>query len=331
MTSPRHILVTGAGGFLGRHLVEQLCRDGHWVVAFDQSLGDRSLGADSPALDGRLLQVQGDVADQALLESIARDQRLDGIVHLAALLTDECARNPAAAISVNCQGTAAVFAAAARTGARRVIFASSMAALGDGPGAGDLQCLAPASVYGATKAFGEHLARALALEDPGLDLLGLRFGWVYGQGRTRGWSELQRMIEGFALEREEVICPTYNGGLSTAMDWTYVDDAVAAIDRCLASPRASVPSYNISGDRRPVEDAVAHLSQRFPRVKVVWQPAVRPPAAWDFQSDRIMAEAGFTARVRLEEGLDRTSDSVRLAHGLPALFAQDLLTRERRS
>jgi nucleoside-diphosphate-sugar epimerase len=128
------------------------------------------------------------------------------------------------------------------------------------------------------------------------------------------------MIEAFALGRDEVPYPDYD----RPNDWTYVDDAVDAIVRCLDSPRPSVPAYNAPGAYRTVQDAVAHLSRRFPDARPVPFPAELPPVAWDFRLDRIAHEAGYRPRVPLEMGLDRAVEAIRRERGLPPIEIDNL-------
>ncbi|MGQ0664612.1 MAG: NAD-dependent epimerase/dehydratase family protein [Pseudomonadota bacterium] len=296
--------MTGGGGFLGSHFARRAAAAGHDVVLFDPA-------AAAPGGEPRIVAVAGDVSDAAAVAAAIRDARTDVVVHLATLLTDASAGDPVAATRVNALGTAVVFAAAPAEGVRRVVFASSMAALGPGdPAEGDRQPLRPGSVYGATKAFAEHLAGALCADHPGLDLLGLRFGWVYGPGRERGWRVVQQMIEDFALERPEIRYPDFPGPI----DWTYADDAAEVLLRALTAPRPRALAYNVVGDKRPVSDAVAHLRRRFPHVRAVPYPAPLPPAAWGFRNDGLEAAIGYLPRTRLEDGLDRLVDWIRRAH-----------------
>ena len=255
----------------------------------------------------------GDIADPAALDAAIAQVQPDAIVHLAALLTPECAASPALGTRVNCVGTATVFELAGRRGVPRVVFGSSVAALDSAPGGpqGDDRPLRPGSVYGATKAYGELLAEALR-QTTGQDLVGLRFGWVYGPGRVRGWNALQEMIEGFAAEQPEVRYPNYSG----AFDWTHVDDAAAAVVAAIEAPRPARTAYNVTGDRRTVGQAVRYLRQRFPAVEAVPMAATLPRSAWGFVSDGFGSATGFNASIRLEDGLERTVQAIRAAHGL---------------
>lgn len=314
-----NVMITGGQGFLGRHLARRLVDFGYRIILFDRSpheteVESRGLGI-TPVSPDLLIPIRGEVDDIDLLKEIIRSYRIEIVVHLATLLTEECARHPVMAARVNCVGTAAVFEASLSLGVRRVIFGSSVAVFGDAPALpkGDDRPYDPPSVYGATKVFGEYLARAMMKDHPDLELIGLRFGWIYGAGRVRGWTDIQKVIEGFALEEKLVPYPDYD----LPNDWTYVSDAVEAIVQCLNSPRSSVVAYNVSGDYRPIQDAVRHLQRCFPYVQAKPYPAVLPRNAWDFQADRIVQEAGYQCRVKLEQGLDLAVDEIRRIHGLP--------------
>jgi UDP-glucose 4-epimerase len=223
-------------------------------------------------------------------------------VHLAALLTDACAADPVAAARVNALGTVALFTAAHAARVERVIHASSNAAVGPDPRQrGDSAPLDPRSVYGVTKAFGEHVARAMG-DAPGAPRhLALRFGWVYGPGRARGWSAPQAAIDRVIAGERAVRYPDYG----EAIDWTWVGDAAQLL---LAALHADLPSFarhNAMGDRRPITDAFMHLARRFPDLVAEPVPTALPPSAWTLVNDGLAARLGHAPATRLEDGIDR--------------------------
>jgi UDP-glucose 4-epimerase len=316
-----NVLITGGAGFLGMHLAQRLVALGNQVVLYDRSFDQLQSASRGPAhalaFSNQVVLVRGDVSDGTAISSAIEQHQIEVVVHLAAILTAACAADPLMATRVNCMGAAAVMTASARWMVRKVIFGSSVAVFSKThPAPGDISPLTPPSVYGATKAFAEHLASALMQANPALDLLGLRFGWVYGPGRTRGWNDMQNMLTAFALEQSQVTYPDY----ATANDWTYVSDAVEAICRCIDAPKASVTAYNVPGDYRRVQDAVKFLELRFPQVRALPVPADLPNVAWDFRLDRIAVEAGYHPQVSLEKGLDLTIQAIREAHSLPKQF-----------
>ena len=313
MKNMKRILITGGAGFLGSHLALRLVTEGYQVILFDLHWATSS-PEDDPELREQAICIAGDILDYALLSEVISRYEVDNIVHLATWLTADCQRDPLGAVEINCLGTTNIFTLAANNLVQRVIFGSSVAVFDDDPAlsTGDSRPYGPSSVYGTTKLFAEQLAGAMRASQPGLDLLGLRFGWIYGPGRVHGWSDMQAVIEGFALERQVVNYPDYK----KANDWTYIDDAVEAIVSCLKGPSSSHVVFNVSGDYRPIQDAINHLSRRFPDVRAEPYSAELPAVGWNFTSDTITKETGFSYRISLEEGLDRTVNAIRLAHDL---------------
>ncbi len=125
----KKVLVTGAAGFIGSHVVEQLIRRGRQVLAIDNlSTGDeRNL---SP-WRANLEFVQGSIADEPLIRDLVC--RSDAVVHLAASVGNRVvSRKPLEAIENNLRGTSAVLAACARY-LRPVVIASSSEVYGRCP------------------------------------------------------------------------------------------------------------------------------------------------------------------------------------------------------
>jgi UDP-glucose 4-epimerase len=278
--------VTGGAGFLGHAFAVRARGAGHQVTTVD--------------LDGDA-DVRCDVTDVPALAAAMAKVGPQVVVHLAALLTDAAAEDPVAAVRLNIGGTAAVFAAARAAAVQRIVYASSIAAVGPcADDSGDDVALRPLTVYGATKAAGEHLCRALSAVDGYPASVALRFGWVYGPGRERGWRVAQEVIERFARGDRQVVVPDFRG----AIDWTYVDDAAEVLLRALAAPPTRFAALNVVGDRRTMRDAIAHLQLRHPGVRVEYQSVAVPASGWTLRNDRLEAALGFAPSTRLEEGID---------------------------
>lgn len=281
------VAVTGGCGFLGAAFTRHASDAGHEVVTLD-----RDATAD----------VVLDVADSPAVESALSRVRPHAVMHLAARLTDAAARDPVGAVRVNGLGTACVFAAAEAAGVARVIYASSNAAVGRcAAAAGDDAALDPQTIYGATKAFGEHLARVMSRHERAPAYLALRFGWIYGPGRERGWAEPQRVIAEAIHGARAIRYPDY----AQAIDWTYVDDAAQVLVRALACPLEGFAVHNALGDRRRMGDAIAHLRVRFADLDARPYAATLPDSAWDLAGDGLAARIGAVPLTRLEDGIDR--------------------------
>jgi UDP-glucose 4-epimerase len=300
-----NILITGGGGFLGVHLADALISAKHNVTLYDLRFSPKQANQSRERTTSNLELVHGDIRDEIHLKEIISKRRIEQIIHLAALLTEECEGHPARGVDINCRGSAVVFEAAIRMGVARVIFGSSVAVFNNDPSFtwGDDRPYGPVSLYGISKVFVEQLADHLNKANQHTSFLGLRFGWIYGPGRDRGWREVQAMIEGFARGDKRVRYPDYHA----PMDWTYVEDAVQAVTCVLTQTNpGDVPAYNVCGDYRSVQDAVAYLLAKFPHVKAIPYAADLPPVGWQFQNERICTVAGFTPGYRLETGLEKT-------------------------
>lgn len=298
-----NVLISGGGGFLGSHLAEALLHSGCAVTLFDLAFPPRwqvTGPADLP--DGLTLE-KGDIRDGDHLAAVLEQQHITHVVHLATLLTPECEADPARGLDVNCRGSAVVFEAAGRLRIKRVVYGSSVAVFDDDPALpwGDGRPQRPVSFYGLTKVFVEQLAHKFSLRFPETVYLGLRFGWIYGPGRDRGWREVQAVIESFARGDRQVAYPDYPAPL----DWTYIADAVSAVLCTLDSPAPGVPAYNVSGDCRTIQEAVRYLQERYPEVRAEPYPAALPPVGWRFRNDHIDSEAGFLPRFKLEQGIEQ--------------------------
>jgi UDP-N-acetyl-alpha-D-quinovosamine dehydrogenase len=175
-SASRRVLVTGAGGFVGRALCPALER-ASWTVI---PAGRRDIGDIGPDTDWRNL------LDGA-----------DAVIHLAArvhLMRDDAADPAAEFDRVNHLATARLAAQAAEAGVRRFIFMSSVKVHGDVSGhplrAADPPT--PMDPYGRSKYAAEH---AIAVHRHGMETVVLRPPLVYGPGAKGNFLSLMRIID----------------------------------------------------------------------------------------------------------------------------------------
>src|SRR5262249_50323046 len=138
--------------------------------------------------DTRLKVVEADVL--RLPQVLAATKGIDGVLHLAAVMSLTMDRDPSMGLDVNIRGTQNVIDACCVNVVKKLVFPSSTAAYGYGPGlAGDLVEETPfhsvgappaAILYGASKIIGEQLCRD-AHAKRGLDYVALRYATVYGE------------------------------------------------------------------------------------------------------------------------------------------------------
>ncbi len=151
------ILVTGGAGYIGSVATELLLDKGHQVVVFDNLIkGHRG------AVDPRAHFVEGDLADQALLENTLREQGIDAVMHFAAhSLVGESMENPGKYFSNNVCTGLTLAEAMTRTGIRMLVFSSSAATYGmpEGDIIHESEPADPINPYGESKLMYERMLR----------------------------------------------------------------------------------------------------------------------------------------------------------------------------
>jgi UDP-glucose 4-epimerase len=148
------VLVTGAGGNLGRVVVPALVEAGHHPVLFDF----RALDTDQEFVEGDVRDGHAVARAMAGVDAVVHAAALHGI-HLASWSADDF-------WSINVTGTFRVYSAAREAGVRRVVLGSSMVVYGDVGRSGDPWRVVtedhpprPAELYGLTKVVSEDIAR----------------------------------------------------------------------------------------------------------------------------------------------------------------------------
>ena len=222
------VLVTGAAGFIGSHLVEALVRQGDEVIGIDnfdpfyaREMKERNL-AEAGALSGFTFH-ELDLLDTDALRSHLTPDTV--IVHLAAKAgVRPSLADPVGYARANVTGTASVAEAARQAGVSRFLFGSSSSVYGDStpvPFKEDAVAIAPVSPYAATKRAGELFLRSVA-PIYGFRVASLRFFTVYGPRQRPDLA-----IHAFARKLVAGETITLFGDGTQSRDYTYCDDIIA--------------------------------------------------------------------------------------------------------
>jgi UDP-glucuronate 4-epimerase len=306
------VLVTGAAGFIGSHLLEALIARGDEVVGIDNF----DPFYPRPMKERNLREV-GERAgfcfhelDMLEVEPLARLLSSDSVVvHLAGKAgVRPSIEDPVGYARTNVTGTAAVLEAARRAGVHRVVYGSSSSVYGDTtptPFREDAVAMEPVSPYAATKRAGELLVHAVAPLH-GFRVASLRFFTVFGPRQRPDLA-----IHSFARRMSEGRPLTLFGDGTQSRDYTYCDDIVAgvlsAIDWTATAP-VGMDIFNLGGSR-PValKQLVATLSAALGiQPTIEWAPMqpgdVQRTWADVGKSARVL---GYAPRTGLEEGIAR--------------------------
>jgi UDP-glucuronate 4-epimerase len=248
------ILVTGAAGFIGYHLVKKLSQQGYDVIGIDSindyydvglkydrlgDLGiDKKLIQDDNPLQSSLFAnfkfVRSDMANATSLSNIFKTEHFDIVINLAAQAGVRYSiTNPQAYINSNIIGFYNLLECVRNNNIQHLIYASSSSVYGinpDVPFKEDFRTDSPVSLYAATKKSNELMAYTYS-HLYGIPMTGLRFFTVYGPW---GRPDMSPILFAKAIVAGKPINVFNNGNLSR--DFTYIDDIVDGIVKILGSP-----------------------------------------------------------------------------------------------
>ena len=307
----RSVLVTGAAGFIGSHLVDRLLETGTWTVTaldsfdpfYDPGVKARNVAAHLLHSDYRL--VRADIRNiHELRRSIV--EAVDVIVHLATKAgVQPSLRDPLGYQSVNVEGTQNLLEFARELGTSHFVFASSSSVYGinpDVPWSEANSVLLPISPYASTKVSGELLGHVYS-HLYGMRFIALRFFTVYGP-RQRPDLAIHKFARRMLLGRELTL---YGDG-SMRRDYTYVDDVVDGVLAAIDYAGSQYEVINL-GNSTPVGllDLVRLLEQATGVTsRIRWlpeQPGDVPQTYADITKGQRLL--GYQPSASLEDGLER--------------------------
>lgn len=246
------VLVTGAAGFIGAAVCEQLLGRGQTVVAvdnlnsyYDPALKQarlRRLEQQAEAAAAPLRFHRLDLADSAAVAALFAAERPGRVIHLAAQAGVRYSLdNPSAYIQSNLVGFGAVLEGCRHQQVQHLVYASSSSVYGGNrqmPFSEQQPVNHPVSLYAATKKANELMAHTYS-HLYGLPATGLRFFTVYGPW---GRPDMAPMLFARAILAGEPIRVFNHGQMQR--DFTFIDDIVEGVIRCLDKPATADPSFD---------------------------------------------------------------------------------------
>lgn len=260
----RRVCVAGGAGFIGLHLVGSLLDLGATVCVIDD-LSASELDGVAALVDRapeRVPFVHGSVLDPLALQEAVEGAEV--VFHLAAIASVAASlEDPERSFDVNATGTVRVAEAARLAGARRLVYAASSSAYGDGPSPNREDVAArPLSPYAAGKLAGEHVVSAWS-HAGGVSGVSLRLFNVFGPGQPAGGA-YAAVIPAFIKRLCAGEPPVIFGDGSQSRDFVFVEDVVRAFLLAGASNRDFRGEVVNVGSGR--ETTVLELAQTLARI-----------------------------------------------------------------
>jgi UDP-glucose 4-epimerase len=321
------IVVTGAAGFLGANLVDQLLDMGHRVVGVDNLSMGRLANLEAALANPDFRFVQADVAAPGCFANLSTDT-ISCVVHLAAFKIPRYGK-AIDTLKINYHGTENALELARSRGCKCVL-ASTSDVYGRNPNVPFNEestdsvigsSKSPRWAYAVSKLFDEHLA--LAYQDSfGFPVTLLRFFGSYGpKQHLSWWAGPQAVFINAVLDGKPI--PVHGDGKQTR-SFTYVSDTVRAMYAAIVSDKANGEVINIGNTD---EITILELAAKIKKLSGTPGELAIDFVPYDSFTDKKYQDVmrrvpdtslcqkllGVKAEVGLDEGLTKTIEWQRLA------------------
>jgi len=304
-------LITGAAGFIGSHIAEDLIKRGDEVMALD----NLSAGFTENLPEGVIFQ-NGSVLDTALLQKICAEYDIKGIFHLAAVASvKKSIENPLFVHEINTTGTVNILEAARKYDIDKVVLSASAAAYGDDPSFPKTETMPPdpLSPYATSKIAAELYLKNYS-DLYGMHNTGLRYFNVFGPRQDPN-GEYAAVISRFAERITKHHPITIYGDGKQTRDFVFVKDVVQA--NLLAMDSTNSKSADLFNIGTGIQTSLNNLAEMMmtaagTEVPIHYEPVregdVRFSCADISKAQRIL---NYAPKYTLEEGLKRTIEAFR--------------------
>ena len=300
------VLVTGAAGFIGSNLVEELIRRGDDVVGVDNFITGKPENIEPFRKAIRF--IEGDLRDPAVCRKCC--EGVDYVLHEAALgSVPRSVADPVTSNEHNVTAFLNLLVAARDAGVKRFVYAASSSAYGDTPTLPKIETMPanPLSPYAVTKFVGELYARVFT-RVYGLETVGLRYFNVFGprQDPNGAYAAVIPKFVSALLRGER---PVIHGDGEQTRDFTYVANVVDANLKAVLAPGHAVGEVlNIgAGGRIALNQLFGKLCELLDVFPEPIYTETRPGDVRDSQASIQKAKdlIGYEPSVDVFEGLER--------------------------
>ena len=299
-------VVTGGGGFIGSHIVEELLRRNEIVRVIDNFSTGKWENVEP--FEGGAEIIEADIAEGKNLPRFL--EGADYVIHQAAIPSvPKSILDPVKSHHANVNGTLQLLNASREADVKRVVYASSSSVYGDSPTLPKHEGMMPnpLSPYGAQKLFAEIYCQVFT-RAYGLETVSLRYFNVFGprQDSTSQYSGVLALFIPAVLQSKR---PTIYGDGLQSRDFTYVQNVVEANLLACTVPGVAGQVFNVAcGDRITVNSVLQQINKITGKDIAPIYADPRPGDIKHSQADitRAKEHLGYQPKISFEEGLRNT-------------------------
>jgi len=299
-------VVTGGGGFIGSHIVEELLRRNEIVRVIDNFSTGKWENIEP--FEGGAEIIEADIAEGKNLPRFL--EGADYVIHQAAIPSvPKSILDPVKSHHANVNGTLQLLNASREANVKRVVYASSSSVYGDSPTLPKHEGMMPnpLSPYGAQKLFAEIYCQVFS-RAYGLETVSLRYFNVFGprQDSTSQYSGVLALFIPAVLQSKR---PTIYGDGLQSRDFTYVQNVVEANLVACTVPGVAGQVFNVAcGDRITVNSMLQQINKITGKDIAPIYADPRPGDIKHSQADitRAKEHLGYQPKISFEEGLRNT-------------------------
>ena len=296
----KNILVTGAAGFIGSCVANQMILDGYNVYTIDNlSTGYKE------NLHKNITFIKGDIQDYKILSSLSKI-KFYCIIHIAGQSSGEISfSDPVYDLQTNTQSTLHLLKFSIENDCKKFIYASTMSVYGNQPDTpiSEKFIAVPESFYAVGKLASESYMKIFS--NYGIYCTSLRLFNVYGPGQNM-LNLKQGMISIYlsqALKNRKI---KVKGSKDRYRDMVYIDDVVDAFKTCLINKTKKFDIYNVcTGVKTKVEDVISLIKLNLPyEIDVIYDGSTPGDLFGIYGSyNKFSKDLGWKPKIFLEEGL----------------------------
>jgi UDP-glucose 4-epimerase len=296
-------LITGGGGFIGRHLVDKLISLNYEVIVIDSEFT-----GDLTKVNPKARLIESNIETFSVPMWTELIEGVDYVFHLAAQKHNTKNITNSEIVQTNVNATINLSEACGLSEVNKLVFTSSLYAYGNtGPNVmKETDLPQPNTIYGASKLMGENILQTFE-KKLNLQWNVARLFFIYGPGQFAGNGYKSVIVNNFErmLQRKP---PVINGSGNQALDYVYVEDAVEAIYQ-LAITDSNSKIVNVSS-REPV--SINQLTDLMIKVSGNTCKPIFSEKDWTEgtirygDNTKINELINWPRKVQLEEGLTRT-------------------------